>query len=87
MVAALARNGIQVFLGTHSAFLLRQLTLDRELAGDGDFPTLSFTALNRDAENPSSVKVEQASDLNDIDLRYLTTLKSEYDQADEILAQ
>ena len=72
---------------THSTFLLRQLTLDRDMAGDADFPTMSFTALRRVATDRPSIEVEQATDLSDIDLDYLSTLKSEYAQADEILAQ
>lgn len=84
-IIALARNGIQVFLGTHSAFLLRQLSLDSRR--EKNVPPIRFTALKRDGERHTQVSVEQGYSLDDIDLDYLTTIQSEYEQADAILAE
>lgn len=83
-ILTLASNGIQVFLGTHSAFLLRQLSLDKRR--EEDAPSIRFTALRRDEESLAHVDIEQREHLDDIDLSYLVTIQSEYRQADAMLS-
>lgn len=84
-IIALARNGIQVFLGTHSAFLLRQLSLD--MRQEKSMPSIRFTALRRDGERHTHVRIMQGDGLDDIDLDYLASIRSEYKQADAILSE
>ncbi len=83
-ILALAKNGIQIFLGTHSAFLLRQLFLESKR---GDAPSIRLTALRRSGERGTHVDMVQGDDLEDVDLEYLAAIKTEYDQADAILAE
>lgn len=74
-VIELANAGVQVFMGTHSAFLLRQF--DYESRNDDAMPQIRYTALRRVG---TSIDVAQGDALDDFDEDYLQTLKAEYEQ-------
>ena len=74
-VIELAKAGVQVFMGTHSAFLLRQF--DYESRNNESMPALRYTALHRDG---TSIDIAQGESLDDFDEDYLQTLKAEYEQ-------
>lgn len=76
----LADNGVQIFLGTHSAFLVRQLELECKTPSD---PGLHLIALKRDGV---SVSMAQGSAISDIPLDYLSSFRAEYFQTDCLLA-
>lgn len=74
-VIELAKAGVQVFMGTHSAFLLRQF--DYESRNDDTMPRLGYTALRRTG---TSIDIAQGVSLSDFEEDYLQTLKAEYEQ-------
>lgn len=44
-------------------------------------------ALRRSGERETHIDLVQGDELEDVDLEYLTAIKTEYDQADAILAE
>lgn len=75
MVIELANAGVQVFMGTHSAFLLRQF--DYESRNNADVAQIGYTALRRTG---TSIDIAQGASLDDFDEEHLQTLKAEYEQ-------
>lgn len=80
----LAHSGAQVFVATHSLFLMREL----QMATDGSDIAPQFIGLSRtsvgDAADVSEVKVQTADDLDALD--HITALDAESEQADSYLA-
>lgn len=77
LVARLAAHGVQVFLATHSLFLLRELQmLDEDGAAD-----IRYTGLDR--EESGAVVAVQADDLDDLPV--LTALDAELEQSSRYL--
>lgn len=74
-VIELANAGVQVFMGTHSTFLMRQF--DYESRNHPDMPSLRYTALKRKG---TSIQIEQGEVLSDLDEDYLAALRAEYQQ-------
>lgn len=81
-VIELAKSGVQVFMGTHSAFLLRQF--DYESRNDTSVPQLGYTALRREG---ASIDIAQGESLDDFDEDYLQALKAEYEQTALLLSE
>lgn len=80
-IVKLADSGVQVFLGTHSTYLLRQLEHETKPASEGG---LRFTAFKREGV---SIQAVQGNRMADIPLEYLKAVQAEYDQADLLLAE
>ncbi|MDO4900090.1 ATP/GTP-binding protein [Actinomyces sp.] len=77
LIAGLARRGVQVFLATHSLFLLRELQmLDEDEAAD-----IRYFGLDRANDDP--VTVTQADDLDDLPV--ITALDAELEQSTRYL--
>ena len=77
LIARLAAHGVQVFLATHSLFLLRELQmLDEDGAAD-----IRYTGLDRDESG--AVVAAQADDLDDLPV--LTALDAELEQSSRYL--
>lgn len=72
-LAGLASRGTQVFLATHSLFLLRELQMLDE-AGDAD---IRFIGMGR--SDSSEVSVQDVDDINDLDV--ITALEAEIEQS------
>ena len=68
-------DGEQDFVGTHSAFLLRQF--DYESRNNADVAQIGYTALRRTG---TSIDIAQGASLDDFDEEHLQTLKAEYEQ-------
>ncbi|PLS28690.1 AAA family ATPase [Bifidobacterium parmae] len=79
-VIELAKAGVQVFMGTHSAYLLRQF--DYESRHNKAVTGIGYTALRRTG---TSIDIAQGSSLSDFDEEYLQTLKAEYEQTELLL--
>lgn len=83
MIVTLARSGVQVFVATHSVFLLRELTLahsslpDEEAAG-----LMRVIALVR---GESGVVARSASSVDDLPLDSLAALEAEIAQSERAL--
>lgn len=85
MIIALAQSGVQVFVATHSVFLLRELTLLREMMQPEDAEQLMrVIGLIRGAEGVSAMS---ANSVDDLSLDHLTALEAEITQADRMLAR
>ena len=82
-VLKLAATGVQIFLGTHSAFLLRQFDLESR-SNYAHTISIRYTALKREG---TSINIMQANELNDVPIDFLQTFKTEYEQTDELLAE
>ena len=72
-LAGLASRGTQVFLATHSLFLLRELQMLDE-SGDAD---IRFIGMGR--SDSSGVSVQDVDDINDLDV--ITALEAEIEQS------
>ena len=72
-LAGLASRGTQVFLATHSLFLLRELQMLDE-AGDAD---IRFIGMGR--SDSGEVSVQDVDDINDLDV--ITALEAEIEQS------
>ena len=72
-LAGLASRGTQVFLATHSLFLLRELQMLDE-AGDAD---IRFIGMGRG--DSDEVSVQDVDDINDLDV--ITALEAEIEQS------
>ena len=79
VVLHLSRNGIQVFLATHSLFLLRELDILSRSASFSDIPQKYF-ALRLDDEG---VEVEQGVSVDD--LKTIVSLDEELTQSDRYM--
>ncbi|WP_307683368.1 AAA family ATPase [Trueperella bonasi] len=83
VILQLAENGAQIFVSTHSMYLLRELQM-----GADDFPqvTPAFIGLVReeDADGDSAVVAELRSDLDE--LSYIASLEAELEHADRYLS-
>ena len=73
VLAGLASRGTQVFLATHSLFLLRELQMLDE-AGDAD---IRFIGMGR--SDSGEVSVQDVDDINDLDV--ITALEAEIEQS------
>ena len=72
-LAGLASRGTQVFLATHSLFLLRELQMLDE-AGDAD---IRFIGMGR--SDSGEISVQDVDDINDLDV--ITALEAEIEQS------
>jgi len=79
VIDSLARSGVQVFVATHSVFLLRELSLLGASSGASDY---MITGL---ARGPEGVVAAQAGSIQDLDLSYIRALEAEFEQADRYL--
>lgn len=85
MIVALARSGVQIFVATHSVFLLRELTLVRE-----DVSAVEPENLMRViglVRGNTGVVAEYGNSVDDLPLEYLTALEAEIAQSNRILAR
>lgn len=83
MIVALARSGVQVFVATHSVFLLRELTLIRD-----ELPPEDAEALMRVIgliRGGTGVVAKSEQSVDDLPLAYLTALESEIAQSERML--
>lgn len=80
-IVKLADCGVQVFLGTHSSFLMRQL---EDEAKSMTVSGLGFTAFKREGVNVTAVQEKR---IEDIPVDYLAAINAEYNQADMLLAE
>lgn len=62
-ISQLAKSGVQVFVGTHSLYLMKELEILKRNGGE-DFPTLQFVTL---AKGDSGVRASVGEYLEDLD--------------------
>lgn len=80
---ALAAQGVQVFVATHSLFLMRELSLLQAEAGDGsDACAVRYFGLNRAGDRVAVTQGDALTDSGDI-----AALDQELHQADRVLDQ
>ena len=79
MIYSLANNGVQVFIATHSLFLLRELEIITSTKNEKSFSQRYF-ALKAEDE---SVSIEQGDDLTD--LQTLVMLDETLQQSDRYM--
>ncbi|RAX22849.1 MULTISPECIES: ATP/GTP-binding protein [unclassified Actinomyces] len=77
LIAGLARRGVQVFLATHSLFLLREL----QMLDEDEDADIRYFGLDRANDDP--VTVTQADDLDDLPV--ITALDAELEQSTRYL--
>jgi len=83
VIVELALSGVQVFVATHSVFLLRELHLALDAAGQADGAPISRIVALRSTE--LGVIAEQADDVDDIPLDFLASLGAEIGQTERAL--
>jgi hypothetical protein len=79
-IISLAKSGVQVFVATHSLFLVRELTLDLSEDDPGFMRVIGL------ARDDSGVTAQAGNSVDDLDLHFLTALTEETDQVDRYLA-
>ncbi|MBF4562546.1 AAA family ATPase [Microbacterium sp. VKM Ac-2870] len=78
-VAALARSGVQVFVGTHSLYLMKELEILKRAEPD-NFPPLQFITLTKDE---AGVRADTGTYLDELD--HLAVLDESISQSDRYL--
>ena len=81
MIYSLAGNGIQVFIATHSLFLLRELEIIASTKKEKSFSQRYFALKAEDEDE--SVSIEQGDDLTD--LQTLVMLDEALQQSDRYM--
>lgn len=81
-ILLLAKNGVQIFIATHSLFLLKELDI---LANDTRFQSLKqnyFSLVRVDGENSSKIEIEKGNSITDLDT--IVSLDEAIEQADRV---
>lgn len=78
-IARLARSGVQVFVGTHSLYLMKELEILKRSEGDA-FPPLKFITLSK---GPEGVRASTGEYLDELD--HLAVLDESLAQSDRYL--
>ncbi|SMH49877.1 AAA domain-containing protein, putative AbiEii toxin, Type IV TA system [Rathayibacter oskolensis] len=64
-IAQLARSGVQVFVGTHSLYLMKELEILKRM-GDPSFPALQFVTLSKGSDGVRASSGEYLEELDDL---------------------
>lgn len=78
MIHSLVASGVQVFVGTHSTFLLRELDMIQQESSAG----MKVIGLARRSEG---VVAEEADDVDDLPIDFLAALEAEIEQTNRYL--
>lgn len=83
VIIALARSGVQVFIATHSVFLMRELALANEkVPGQTEAAFMRVIGLRL---TPSGVIAAAEDSIDDLPLEFLAALEAEVEQSERML--
>ena len=79
MIHRLVESGVQVFIATHSTFLLRELDIIRQTESLSDMKVIGL------AREPEGVIATEADSIDELELEFLAALEAELRQTDRFL--